>query len=101
MLIVEDSIINWQKDYDYVDPDDPQNKDIENYLHRHVLRIAVNANEGENIVKVSIEQGKSINKTYQFVLDNEWKANHCSIVAFVFNNETKEVLQAEIQKLTN
>lgn len=99
VLIVEDSIINWQKDYDYEDLENPGNTDIENYVHRHVLRDAINGSWGETIVENSIQQGKSVNKSFSYVLDTEWMANHCSVIGFVYNVGTKEIIQAEVSKL--
>ncbi len=95
VLIVEDSIVNWQKDYD------APVVDIENYVHRHVVRAAVNFNEGETIVESSIAKGQSITKNYTLSLNGEWVKKNCSIVAFVYNADSKEVLQAETQKLMN
>ena len=93
VLVVEDSVINWQKDYDHTDTD------IENYVHRHVLREAINSNEGETIVEQTIAQGKTISKKFELSLKQEWVLKNSAIVAFIYNYETKEVLQAEVQKL--
>lgn len=95
VFLVEDSIVNWQKDYE-ADP-----VDIENYTHRHVLRQAINTPWGEEILNGSIAQGESLEKNYTFALSPEYKPAHCSIVAFVFNTDSKEVIQAEAQKLVS
>ena len=99
VLIVEDSIINWQKDYEYVDLENPGNTDIENYVHRHVLRSTINGDWGNTIVEDGIEQGKILNKSFTYVLNPEWLAEHCSVIAFVYRADTKEVIQAEVNKL--
>ena len=99
VLIVEDSIVNWQKDYDYQDIDNPGNTDIEKYIHRHVLRDAVNGTWGETIVTNDIAQGENIKKTFNYTLSSEWNFKNCSVITFVYNSVTKEVIQAEIKEL--
>jgi len=101
ILIVEDSIVNWQKDYDYNDINNQGNKDIENYIHRHVLRDAVNGTWGDAIVKNNIEKGETIKKTFKYTLNPDWNYKNCSIVAFVYNIDSKEIMQAEITKFRN
>jgi len=99
VLIVEDSIINWQKDYEYDDLGNPGNTDIENYVHRHVLRDAINGAWGETIVDGSIQKGEMINKSFTYVLNSEWLEKQCSVVAFVYRSSTNEIMQAEVVKL--
>jgi len=96
VLIVEDSIVNWQKDYNYVDLENPGNTDIENYIHRHVLRNAINGSWGETIVENGIEQGKTLNKSFSYVINTEWVEERCSVIAFVYRSDTKEIIQAEV-----
>ena len=98
LVIVEDSIINWQKDYDYEDINNPGNTNIENYIHRHVLRDAINGTWGE-AMKKNIQQGETIKKSFKYILNSEWSAKHCSIVAFAYSTKTKEIIQAEIKKV--
>ncbi len=98
VLIVEDSIINWQKDYEYVDILNPANTDIENYVHRHTLRDAVNGAWGEIIVENTISQGKSVNRSFSYTVNNEWEAANCSVIAFIYRSDTKEIIQAELSE---
>jgi hypothetical protein len=99
VLIVEDSIVNWQKDYNYEDLENPGNTDVENYIHRHVLRGAVNGTWGETIVEQTIQQGKSINKSFTYELNQDWFARHCSVVMFVYYTNSKEIIQAELTEI--
>ena len=98
VLIAEDSIINWQKDYDYEDLEDPGNTNIENYVHRHVLRDAINGAWGETISNDG-KQGDAINKSLTYNMKSEWFAKHCSVIAYVYIAETNEIVQAEITSL--
>jgi hypothetical protein len=89
VYLTEDSIINWQKDYQ------ASPKDIEFFTHRHILRGSMNNTWGEEIVNGSVAVGDSTTNTYTTVLDTGWAENHMSIVAFLYDFSTKEVLQAE------
>ncbi len=91
VFIVEDGIIQWQKDYSAT----PNN--IKEYEHNHVLRASFNGNFGDKIKDNNAETiiGDEINKSYSLKINKDWNINNCSIVAFVYDTETKEVLQAE------
>lgn len=73
--LTEDSIINIQTMGDgHINP---------NYVHNHVFRTAVNGRDGEDI---SIHWDEEKTVTYSAVLDEAWKAENMSVVAFVYNN---------------
>ena len=87
VFLVEDQIINWQKDYD-VTP-----SDIEFYVHRHVLRESFNNTYGDLLTNTS--QGAITSMPYSIPVDSEYDAQHCSVIAFIFNETTKEIIQVE------
>ncbi|HIN38982.1 MAG TPA: Omp28 family outer membrane lipoprotein [Flavobacteriales bacterium] len=89
VYLTEDSIINWQKDYQAT-----PSTDIENYVHRHVLRGSLNGTWGD-LVDPAPVISTIYTKSYDLTLDNTWDENHCSIVAFVYETTSKEVVQAE------
>ena len=64
---------------------------IENYEHNHVLRSSVNSTWGE-----SIEFTDSIiYKSYDLTNPNNINdISNCSIIAYVYDEETKEIIQA-------
>ncbi len=96
VLITEDNIIEWQTDYEHV-PDK-----IEDYEHNHVLRAGFNGNFGE-IIKDNTDlssNGDIITRTYSLKAGSDWKISNCSIVAFIYDYDTKEVLQAEVSHIT-
>ncbi len=87
--IVEDSIVSPQKNAIVeLGPDI-----IHDYVHRHVFRGAVNGTWGQ-VIDAQALPGTSTVLTSQITLHSSWNPNHCSIVAFVYNSETYEVLQA-------
>jgi hypothetical protein len=96
VYIVEDSIASWQKDYSL--PVDEQ--DVEEYEHNHVLRDAINGTWGDQITTGPTNAEQVISKSYIYSINSNWKIQNSSIVAFVYKNDTKEVLQAS-QKYLN
>lgn len=88
VYMVEDSIINWQKDYD-VTPND-----VEFYAHREVLRGSMNGTYGDAIAAPTTA-GTIKTNTYSTTLDQEWDEAHFSIIAFLYNESTKEIIQVE------
>lgn len=89
VYLAEDSIVNWQKDYRKT----PEN--IPDYLHRHVLRSAINGSFGENIARGSIQSGTKIIRNFKTNINPAYMAVHCSVVAFLVDSANAEVMQAE------
>lgn len=96
VLIVEDGIIEWQTDYDY--SQDPSY--VENYIHDNVLRGGFTGAFGENINQNNniIGLGTVFEKVYETKIGEDWVRNNCSVIAFVYDTDTQEVLQVEIEK---
>ena len=92
-FILEDHILQWQTDYDDATP-----TDIEGYEHNHVLRAGMNGAFGE-VIKDNNEStaiGDLLSESYSQKAGNDWVIDNCLIVAFVYDNDTKEILQAEM-----
>ncbi|NLA25503.1 MAG: Omp28-related outer membrane protein [Bacteroidales bacterium] len=89
--ITEDNIVQWQTDYSQ----SPSN--IENYVHNHVLRGSMNGTWGEkiNINNNAITRHQKFEKSYSLKLIDDWNPNNLNFVIFIFDSDTKEVLQAE------
>ncbi len=111
VCLTESNIINWQKD---------GTLNIEDYEHNHVLRTVLadeelssttNYSAGQIIEKtitydlISLEQ---LNIDYSF--QNEqygngnaggWNASNMSVVAYIYNDITKEIMQVEEVDLNN
>lgn len=75
LWLTEDNITNIQ----YM-PDGSINTQ---YVHNHVFRTAVNGQDGEDF-SIAWDEEKTVTSTY--VLDEDWKAENMSVVAFVYNN---------------
>jgi len=92
--ITEDSIIKPQK------VPSSEGDIIEEYQHDHVLRGAVNGTWGEALSQATYETGNTETiKFSNFQLGDDWVAEKLSIVAFVYDNDSKKVIQVEKKKL--
>jgi thiol-disulfide isomerase/thioredoxin len=72
------------------------------YEHNHVLRASVNGTWGDAVG----EDGQAISgstqtNSYSFTLPSAWNAANCTVVAFVYNTITNEVVQAEEKSVIN
>lgn len=105
-VICEDHIISWQKDLDVLFGWDST------YDHRNVLRGAFGNNTGGLTTGVAIPASVSSTaggtwtsfQTYDFTKGENgnaanWKMANCYIVAFVYNQATQAVVQAEMIKV--
>lgn len=89
--IVEDSLVSAQRNNDQtIGP-----ATILDYVHRHVLRENINGSWGEDLIAVGQLPSSTSNKQYSVTLNAIYKANHTSVVAFVYDALTFEILQVE------
>ncbi len=86
-VITESGIIAPQQTEDGIDT---------TYEHNHVLRASMNGIWGELVGAdgLAVTGDISVNE-YTFNIPAGWNADNCRVVAFVFSNETNEVIQAE------
>jgi len=112
VCLTESNIINWQKD---------GQDNIEDYQHNHVLRTVLideslssssNYVAGQQIERVinydlaALEQYNidySTNNTTELGNGNsgDWDASNMSIIAYIYNTTTKEIVQVEEAHLNN
>jgi len=99
IYVVEDSIIAPQLNNNpEIGPDT-----LYNYLHRNVLRKAVNTTYGEPITPSgTIEQGVVYAKDYTFLSDPAWSLKNCKFIAYVAKqddvfNLTEIIQVAEVE----
>lgn len=110
--LLEDSIVDYQKvaaggeASGSVHPDYPAG-DVANYIHRHVLRdvyghvgIREGNSDGTGSIAGNLVAGNfSSGDIHQYVisfdnLDPSWNTDHLEVVLFVYDDVTKEILQA-------
>jgi len=90
VYLVEDSIPHAQKDNLIPAPSNDSD-----YVHNHVLRTSLNSAFGELLNSGPVSAGGSFSKTYSRTLNANWREKKCAIVAFIYDDLTKEVVQAE------
>lgn len=90
VYFIEDSIKSWQKDYSL--PAGQQ--DIELYSHNHVLRDAINGTWGDQLTSGLVNANDVISKSFNYTINSEWIIKNSSIIAFVYDSDTKAILQA-------
>jgi hypothetical protein len=91
---VEDSIVAPQKV-----ASSPTAINVNNYVHRHVLRGSFLGAYGETIANTATA-GQELNKTYSVKLSpSSVNVNQVYIYALLFDNVTKEIIQVEEKKL--
>ncbi len=92
VVVTEDSIIGYQKNSD---PEVGSTPYIENYVFMDVLRAAVNSSWGEAVNENgSVAANDTFEKSYNLTFNPDWVPGHCHVVAFVYKNDDKSVLQA-------
>jgi len=96
VAITEDGIINWQKNYGASSGGDPSYPvgDVSNYVHPHAMRSALTGTWGK-LNKENPAAGNVTEEYFSATLDNAWKAEKCSVVAFIVDEATREVIQVE------
>ncbi|MCE3229845.1 MAG: outer membrane protein Omp28 [Bacteroidetes bacterium] len=94
VVFTEDSIIGPQKDY-------TKNPDVvHHYEFMHMLRGSINGSWGANLKAPPIKYNDSVMVSYpNFVLDAKFKDKNVSVVAFVYDAISREVLQVEKIKI--
>ncbi len=93
VCVTQDNIIAPQKNNDEEIGETPID---ENYVHNHVLRTSINGAWGENLnISGTVVTNNTYEKTYTQLFANDWVPEDCHIVAFVYEEDTKTVLQVE------
>lgn len=95
VCILEDSLISAQKNNDASVGATPV---ILNYVHRHVLRENVNGIWGESLISQP-QPLLPYTKSYSINLNPLYKQQHCSVLAFLYDAQTYEIIQVEEKKL--
>ena len=87
VCLMEDGITGMQQTSDGINPD---------YVHRHVFRGTLDGLAwGSSIGLSPFAEGFTFEKTYNYVLPEGFDANNCAVVAYVFQDSEKAILQVE------
>ncbi len=94
VFMVEDSIINWQKDYQNTSV--PGNN-VQDYVHREVFRGSMNGAYGEAVIGTA--EGDVSTLSYSFSLPAAWNDQKVSIITYLYRDDTKEIIQVEQKEI--
>ncbi len=93
VCITQDNVISVQKNNN--EEIGPTPIDM-NYVNNHMLRKSINGTWGEFLSPTgTVDVNSTYKKTYTQQFVDEWIPKDCNIVAFVYNDETKQVIQVE------
>jgi len=70
-----------------------------NYVNNHVLRGTVNGTWGELLTEENVNVGFDYVNTFQITLPSDWVPKHCHVVAFVYDNQVKSLLQVAEERV--
>ncbi len=96
VYLIESGILGWQED------SNAEHSPVENYEHNHMLRAGFTETFGIDINtgNATMDVENIISKDFSLDIDQKWKLENCGIVAFVYDNDSKEVIQAEEKHLS-
>lgn len=100
-MLLEDSIIDYQLYNGNGGNPRYSTGEIPDYVHKHVLRRYMNGWQGKTIISGGeLAVGDKVIEGSTFVItESSWQTNHLEVVAFLYNNATKEVIQSYSEKL--
>ena len=93
VAITEDSIISGQ-----LDPAHIPTSDDSNYVHRHMFRGTVNSDFG-GFISNDPQAGTKQEKNFTYTVPVNFNEKNCYIVAYVYNDNTKEIVQVGEAKI--
>ena len=88
--LVEDSIVGKQ-----ITPAGPD----ESYVHRNVFRKTLNGAYGVMVQEGYVYADDPYDFQYEISLDSEYNADHCYILSYVYDNNTKKIYQTAMSKV--
>lgn len=94
IYLLEDSIHGCQLDYDLTTPSQIDSA----YIHRHVVRGAINSTFGESVASNPSLQTKFL-RLYSYQIPSSFDENQCYILAYVYKASNYYVLQSEVKKI--
>ncbi|NLJ81546.1 MAG: Omp28-related outer membrane protein [Bacteroidales bacterium] len=95
IMLTENGLVSAQKNNSSLIGSTP---DILDYQHKHVLRTHIGPIEGSRVAtqEVPFKKDESLIKGHTLYLKGKsWKLDKCDIIAYVIDEDTKEILQVE------
>lgn len=89
----ETSILLWITESDIIGPQMTTSGITLQYEHNHVLRASLNGDWGESLGSGFVTE-QTLTGTASITLDENWVAENCEVVGFIFNTGDRAVQQA-------
>ncbi|WNJ16632.1 Omp28-related outer membrane protein [Pontibacter sp. G13] len=98
LFLVEDQIIDWQKDYRT-----PSKIDYDDYVHHFVLRGAINGTWGSRLSEEAIAADTRFTEVFSAQINADHDVNNLYVIALIYQKGSDEqvVRQVEIAPLVN
>lgn len=94
VYLLEDSLHGCQLDYDLTTPSQIDSA----YIHRHVVRGAINSTFGEDIAANPSTQTKFL-RIFNYQIPSNFNDSQCYILAYVYKASNYYVLQSETKRI--
>lgn len=91
VFIAEDSIVGYQLNNNASVGTTPE---ITDYVFMDVVRVGLLGAYGEVLTSGNVAQDSAVVRTYKKILPASWVDRHCKVVAYVYDVDTKVILQA-------
>ncbi len=91
LYVAEDSIIGYQSNNNSAVGTTPE---ISNYVFMNVMRDEFVGTYGETFTSGGVAQDSTMIRTYKKTLNTTWVDRHCKVVAYVYDDDSKAILQA-------
>jgi len=72
---------------------------IEDYVHNHVLRGHMNGTWGSEVWNGNILAGESVDYSESISVGGDWRPEHLHVVAYLYKNDSFEVVEVNEVKL--
>ena len=93
------SLIVWITEDGIIAPQVYVGQTIPDYEHNHVLRTAITPTWGDVVSMGAVDLDSTYTKTFSSNWNNEWNEQNCHVVAFLYDQQTLQVVQVEEIKL--
>jgi hypothetical protein len=94
VFLLEDSVTACQLDYDLTTATQIDS----NYVHRHIMRAAINTTFGEKLAADPVLNTKYL-RLYNYQVPAAYNLNQCYLLAYVYKTSNYNIIQSEIKKI--
>lgn len=91
--LLESGMVDWQLNGTEAFPANPEypGGEVEDYVHKHVLRKHLNGNQGTDITSAPVSSGDVVSLEYATTVSEDYIAENCELIAYVYDRATLEI----------